>query len=480
MAFTETQETILEQIIEAYQNGKRLSDLPEVSGKNPYNLYCEVLDEDGESKKAALASLLPYIEDDCSYGVEFDITVASPTCTRIGNTDLHKSLPVQSRMKGCLLDDDGNVVEYLDPTDWTGNVLDGSRGQVMVEIPAHYRKCETEGNKRRVRISELPLAGYHLVPRMYISAYQATVERSTLKLCSVKNTGVDYRGGNNNAEWDGLVKTLLGRPATSISRSNFRKYARNRNAAATSEWNCMTYDAQKALYWLFVTEYATLNTQAAYHAEKDSNGFSQGGLGLGVTNASRWSEFSGNFPFVPNGYTDALGNGTGQVEYIVTDTDLDITQDVWVPRYRGIENPFGNIWQWTDGINVRINPTADNGGNNLSEVFVCSDPAKFSDSGYDGYSHVGNEARTEGYVKRVIFGEYGEIMPAEVGGGSTTYHCDYHYTNIPTTTTLRGVLFGGHAPHGAHAGFASAHSSNAPSNSPTNLGSRLCFIPELA
>ena len=44
MAFTETQETILEQIIEAYQNGKRLSDLPEVSGKNPYNLYCEVLD----------------------------------------------------------------------------------------------------------------------------------------------------------------------------------------------------------------------------------------------------------------------------------------------------------------------------------------------------------------------------------------------------------------------------------------------------
>lgn len=242
----------------------------------------------------------------------------------------------------------------------------------------------------------------------------------------------------------------------------------------------MTYDAQKALYWLFVTEYATLNTQAAYYAEKDSNGFSQGGLGQGVTNASRWNEFSGYFPFVPNGYTDALGNGTGQVEYIVTDTDLDITQDVWVPRYRGIENPFGNIWQWTDGINVRINPTADNGGNDLSEVFVCSDPAKFSDSGYDGYSHVGNEARTEGYVKRVIFGEYGEIMPAEVGGGSTTYHCDYHYTNIPTATTLRCVLFGGYAIRGATAGFAYAHSSNAPSYSNSNVGSRLCFIPELA
>ena len=152
MAFTEAQEAILEQIIEAFQNGKRLSDLPEVEGTNPYNLFCEVLDEDGESKKAALASLLPYLEDDCSYGVEFDVTVSSPTCTRIGNTNLHKSLPVHSRMKGCLLDDDGNVVEYLNPNDWTGNVLDGSRGQVMVEIPAHFRKFETDGNKRRVRI----------------------------------------------------------------------------------------------------------------------------------------------------------------------------------------------------------------------------------------------------------------------------------------------------------------------------------------
>lgn len=477
---TSEEESKLREIIEAFENGKRLSDLPNVSGTNPFDLLCEVLDTDGESKKAALASLIPYVEEQCSYGIQFDTTVSTPTCTRIGNTDLHKSVPIQSRMKGCLLDDNGKVVEYLDPRDWTGQVRDGSRGQVMVEIPLHYRKFETDGTIRRVRISEQPLPGYHQVPQMYISAYEAVLDRTNQKLCSIVNMAEQYRGGNNNAEYDGTYRTFLGRPATQISRTNFRNYARKRNNSATAEWNCMTYDAQKTLYWLFVTEYATLNTQAAYHAEKDSNGFSQGGLGQGVTNASRWSEFSGNFPFVPNGYTDALGNGTGQVEYIVTDTDLDITQDVWVPRYRGIENPFGNIWQWTDGINVRINPTADNGGNDLSEVFVCSDPAKFSDSGYDGYSHVGNEARTEGYVKRVIFGEYGEIMPAEVGGGSTTYHCDYHYTNIPTTTALRGVLFGGYANYGANAGFASAYSNTAPSTSYTNVGSRLCFIPELA
>ena len=92
-------------------------------------------------------------------------------------------------------------------------------------------------------------------------------------------------------------------------------------------------------------------------------------------------------------------------------------------------------------------------------------------------SHVGNEARAEGYVKSVIFGEGGEIMPDVVGGGSTTYFCDYHYTNIPTSEALRGVLFGGSANDGANAGFGFANSNNAPSRSNAHFGSRLCFIP---
>jgi len=479
MALTTAQESVLEQIIEAYQNGKRLSDLPEAKGTNPYNLYCEVLDEDGESKKAALASLLPYVEEQCSYGIERDITVSSPTCTRIGSTDLHKSLPVHSRMKGCLLDDDGNVVEYLDPKDWTGQTRDGSRGQVMVEIPMHYRKFSYDGNVMRVRVSELPLPGYHQVPRMYVSAYEAALDRTNNKLASVVNTTAQYRGGGNNSSWDGQGNTMLGRPATSISRTNFRNYARNRKSGSTA-WNCMTYDAQKTLYWLFVIEYATLNSQAAYNAELTTEGYRQGGLGAGVTtiNGSLWSTFNGYNPFIPCGYTDELGNRTGVVDYTMPTEYSSTETKVSVPRYRGVENPFGHIWQWTDGINIRISPTEENGGDGLSKVFVCSGPSKFKDTGYDGYSHVGNEARSDGYVKNVIGGEYGEMMPSEVGGGSTTYFCDYHYTNIPTAETLRGVLFGGFALGGAGAGFACAHSSYAPSDASASVGSRLCFIPE--
>lgn len=479
MAFTEQQEAKLTQLLSAFENGKRLQDLPEVSGTNPFNLITEVLDEDGESKKAPLAALLPYMESQCAYGVELDTTVSATTLTRILNSDLHRSLPIQNRMRGCLLDDDGNVVEYLPPSSWIGATRDGSRGQVMVEIPAHWRKFETEGNKRRAKISEYPLPGYHRVPKCYVSAYQASLQRTGNKLSSVVNESADFRGGNNSSSWDNTYRSLLGRPVTQVSRTNFRAYARNRKSGS-SKWNCMTYDIQKTLFWLFVIEYANTNSQAAYNPQKDANGYAQGGLGDGVTtwDWGSWSNFNGNHPFVPCGHTDSLGNGTGVVSYEVRNEAGDILKTFSVPRYRGVENPFGHIWQWTDGINVRISPTVENGGDGLSKVFVCGDPAKFTDSNYTGYSHVGNEARNEGYVRTLIFGEGGEIMPESVGGGSTTFIPDYHYTNIPTTETLRGLLFGAAASNGAHSGFAYATSGDAPSTSSAHVGSRLCFLPE--
>ena len=473
---TSAQEAVLEQIIEAFQNGKRLIDLPDVEGTNPYDLLVEVC-ENGESKKAVLASMLPYVEQEAAYGIEFDTSVSSPTCTRIGSSDLHKLVPIQNRMKGCLLDDNGNVVEYLMPSDWTGQVRDGSAGQVMVEIPAHYRKFVTMGTKRQVWMSEVPLPGYHLVPKMYVSAYEATIDRTNNKLASVVNLTAQYRGGNNQSDWDGTYKTELGRPATHKSLTEFRTLARARKANS-SEWNCMTYDVQKALYWLFAVEYATLNTQAAYNAQLDANGYHQGGLGAGVTNATDWATFDGSEPFVPCGHTDSLGNGTGQVEYTATDTADNITEDVYVPRYRGVENPFGHIWQWTDGILVQVHPAS---GQNVSKVFVCSDPSKFSSDAITNYTHVGNEERAGGFIKEMIFGEGGEIMPTLCGGSDSTYFCDNHYVKVDNTSIeLRGVLFGGNAGTGSKAGFACSGSISAPSSANAAFGSRLCFIPATA
>ena len=419
------------------------------------------------------------IEDLVMYGIERDKTVSSPDCTRIGNPNLHRTLPVHSLMRGCLLNDDGTVSKYLDASTWEGETRDGSQGQVMVEVPDHYMRFETDGNIQRVKLSTVPIAGYRHIKKYYVSAYEATVQRSTTMLCSVVNMDADYRGGNNNAELDGTSATLLGKPATSISRTNFRNYARKRKEGS-SEWNCMTYDIQKDLYWLFVIEYATLNTQKAFNEALTAEGYHQGGLGPGVTEIdyTKWGDFNGRYPFVPCGYSDSLGNKTGVVDYTMpTEYDSASVKVCKVPRYRGIENPFGHIWQWTDGINIRISPNTEDGGDGLSKVFVCPNPSQFSDTGYEGYQYVGDEARTAAYVKEVIFGGEGEIMPLVVGGSSTTFFSDFHYTNIPKTETLRGVLFGGYAPYGAGAGFVFARSNSAPSSAAAYFGSRLCFIP---
>ena len=430
----------------------------------------------------AINQLFDIVKEPYAYGIEFDTEISSPKCTRIGNMAFHRTLPIQSNMRGCLLDDDGNVVEYLDPNDWTSNVRDGSKGQVMVEIPTHYRKFEEEGTKRRVLLSELPLMGYHKVPKCYVSAYEATVERSTQKLCSVVNDGEDYRGGSNNADWDGTYKSLLGRPATSISRTSFRSYARKRKSGST-EWNCYTYDVHKTLFWLFVVEYATLNSQASYNSEPTSEGYRQGGLGAGVTTWEwgNWTALNGIYPFVPCGHTDSLGNRTGVVSYTVKNDDESISKTFDVPRYRGVENPFGHIWKWTDGCNIQVSASQENGGTGLSKAFICHDPANFQDSNYANYSYVGNIDRVGGYIKEVLFGVGGEILPKLAGGGSTTYFCDNHWTSIPTSgEALCGLLIGGRAADGALAGLAHEGSGDSPSSSRTHICSRLCFIPSEA
>lgn len=429
----------------------------------------------------------PYVEEVTAYGVQWDITNSNPKVTRIGNSSLHRSLPIQNRMRGCLLDDNGKVVKYLNPLDWTSEVRDGSKGQVMVELPMHYRKFETDGNIRRVKISEYPLAGYHQVPLRYVSAYEAALDRtnsSTPKLASVVNMSTAFRGGVMNStgadwsDWDGTFRTLLGRPVTGVSLNSFRNYARNRNGAATAEWNAYTISVHEEIYWLYLIEYANRNCQAAYNAELDSNGYKQGGLGAGVTTLYGWSTFNNNSPFVPCGHTDALGNRTGVVVYAVPNDETGAWKDQSVPRYRGIENPFGHINKFADGINVMIKPNDDT--NPTSDIYICDDPAKFSGSGYDGYICVGQEARTTGFVKDINFGEYGSITPKTVGGGSTSYFCDNHYTNIPSSTTMRCIMFGGNAQDGSSDGLTSMSSLNNPLSAATSFCSRLCFIPAKA
>lgn len=422
------------------------------------------------------------------YGVKINTNVADTTLERVGRAELHASLPVQSQMRRCLLNDNGEVVTYLHATDSTktdtGAAADltGASGMVMVEIPEHYRKFEFDGDNILALISAFPLPGFHKVRKVYRSAYEATVDRttSTIKLASVVNTTAAFRGGNNTAGWDDTYRSLLGRPATNISLTSFRSYARNRGTAGLNEkgWNCDLYEAQLNTYWLFVIEYAQLNCQAAFTAQLTEEGYRQGGLGDGVTtlDGGKWKSFNGYNPFVPCGITNSLGNATGVVDYEMPE-EYGPALTVHVPSYRGIENPFGHVWIWTDGILVQAQSDAD-GAKHLFFRAADDNPANFNSSNYNGYVQRGELPRSDGYVKKILCGEYGDNMPQAIGGSSTTYFADYFYQNIPASgVALRGVYFGGSAGYGAGAGLAFATAAYAPSIASTDFGSRLCFIP---
>ena len=115
----------------------------------------------------------------------------------------------------------------------------------------------------------------------------------------------------------------------------------------------------------------------------------------------------------------------------------------------------------------------------LSKFYVADDVNAFKEVGVDGYDYRGNIPRKEGYVKEILLGENGEMMPLSIGGGSTTHFCDYFYTNIPTSGTAeRGVLFGGGASDGSVAGFVFAATNNSASSANAIFGSRLCYIPQ--
>lgn len=428
----------------------------------------------------------PKFPYDYYYGIEWDSNVANSACKRLGRPELHASLPIQSRMRRCVLKDNGTVAYYLHANgsakrdNGAAANLDGTDGQVMVEIPAHYRKFEIEGTKFRCYLSEFELPGFHLVPLAYRSAYEAAIERTTAsapKLASVVNTTAAFRGGGNFASWDGTYKSLLGMPGTSISLSNFRECARRRGIAGLNGagWNCDAYEVQKTCYWLYTVEYANFNSQLAYNAAPTGEGYKQGGLGGGVTTMSDWGVYNAFNPMVPCGVTNPLGNKTGTVAYTYKKSDNTNGQTFQVPSYRGLENPYGHIWSRTDGCKCRIQGDTSGG---LSEFYICPDPSKYQDSDYNDYELRGLLPRSEGWAKIMIIGEYGENMPAAVGGSSVTFLAEHYYTNIPRSgEEMRGVIFGGGASNDAFAGLGCAHTIAPPSYAPASSGSRLCFLP---
>lgn len=418
-------------------------------------------------------------ENELWYGVKFDLAnSSSPDGVRTGNMEMHRTLPIQSKMRGCTISNTDNVKKYLKANDWTkwedgttsSQDSSGVGVEAFVEIPEHYRLLiATPDNTVEIRMSEYNLPGYTKVEKKYIGAYEGSVN-------------LDSSSHNN------LLRTQVRNTAPIISktRTEFQTMARNNNR--TNNWNIYTYDAHRDLTWLFVVEYATLNSQKAFNANLTAEGYHQGGLGYGVTSGTVTVNGATTYSFVPCGTTNSLGNGTGIIEYTHTNTNAEGTSTgtkvVNVPRYRGIENPFGHVWK--NVIDVVVAGT-DN------SVYICKDYTKFGTfeggtnptaeqliaAGYE-LQDFKESTITGQYVKKLVNNNQADLFPTVVGNGAstTTYYCDCHWTSA--TATPRTLLIGGSSGFGSAAGLFNLLSVDGLGTSNANVGTRITFYGEPA
>lgn len=407
-------------------------------------------------------------ENELWYGVKFDLAnSSSPDGVRTGNMEMHRTLPIQSKMKSCTIDQN-NTVRYLNPNDHSkyedGSTVDiRSGGNRMVEIPEHYRLLiATPDNKVEVRISEYNLPGFVKVNKKYIANYEAIVDAGN-KLRSILTTRNEF-------------------PKVNLDRATFQTHAETNGHG----WNMYTYDAHRDLTWLFVVEYATLNSQKAFNASLTAEGYHQGGLGDGVTTGTVTVNGATTYSFVYCGVTNSLGNGTGIIEYTYTNTNTEGastgTKVVNVPRYRGIENPFGHVWK--NVIDVVVAGT-DN------SVYICKDYTKFGTfeggtnptaeqliaAGYE-LQDFKESTVTGKYVKKLVNNNQADLFPTVVGGSATTYYCDYHWTNA--IATPRTLLIGSHSGDGSAAGLFTLDSYGGLGDSNASVGTRITFYGEPA
>lgn len=556
----DTSIAFIEDSDQIWTKGKYYSAIP----KDGHERQILAWKASGEAKWEDLANMFTGLEEVLGYGVQFDTTVADPHLTRIGNMSLHKSLPIQSQLKGCIAQGD-KVIYWLNESDWRfrkeaitksveltvaggvytivadvfntlqydkqwvkvdgvacqissidtgtntatllvndnlkalslesatksielGAVLNGYDGTVRVYCPAFYIKSTVAGDVAKVWLSTVKIDDtYTYQPEILVDAYRSTVLNtvpehmgylSTLTVnsaISVVNTNAYCRGGGNRSESDQYLatdpfRTDLGKPRTNISRATMRTYSRNAKS------QMLSYDQYKNIfYWLYVVEYANFNSQEAYNATLTGEGYRQGGMGDSITTMDKWNEYNGYYPLTPCGYGNTLGNRTGLVSLTIpeftygADNTVRTAQTMQMARWRGFDNPFGDIWTNLDGI--IIDADADNHPNNMNYVYTCQDASKYADTLNDSYIKVGEEIHQDGYTKSFDLGDAAHIIPHVMGGDTTKYICDYHWTGNKDKT-LRTLLVGGRANHSSYAGLGRFRSGNGVSDAWASVGFR--------
>lgn len=295
--------------------------------------------------------------------------------------------------------------------DASGKVYPANRtspsSATCVKIPQFYYKVEKSGNIFRYYVADGPIDGFSLHPgsESYIARYEGYLVNKSggQALCSYSNT-----------------------PAkTGLTRADFRNYAKNFAP------NAQLYDfaAWCAVGLLYRVEYADWGSQ-----EK---------IGPGIVN-------------------DTAMHKTGETDAMVYHTGRANSGDNSAVQYRGIENPWGNVWEWVDGINF----------NNYAPV-ICTDPTKYADDTTTNYTVAGVPLGGSGSTKTLGISTNlpWAYLPREPGGSETTYIPD----SMNSSSAWKVLMVGGSRGNSSAAGLFCFHAGNSSSSSGVSIGTRLQF-----
>ena len=403
------------------------------------------------------------------YGVSWSETSSNPDCTRIGNMDMHRSLPIQSMMKGYLYFKDGNpLYRMLKLNDsWTkcenysaggwrdvATLLEDNNINVMIKIPEFWWIDDYIESTETHNLKICPHAkpGWYHHKEAYVSAYEGYID------------GNYYRSSKNKI------------PSVNFTRSTVRPKARANGLG--NSWNIYTYNEHRAICHLFLIEYATRNSQKAVNTALTVEGFRQGGLGSGCTTGTVTINGATTYSFIPTGSSDSLGSGSGEVTVTIQQTDSSGSNTTTTTRkcnrYRGIENPFGHVWKHTDDvISVYIS------GYGARFWYKCDSPDHFGDSISNDnpyYKNIAANAVVTGYKTKIATTSTCDFFASSCNNGSeTTYWCDYNWDN--TDGSLHCLLIGGSSDTGGTAGLFSLYSADGVGYSSATIGSRLTYLP---
>ena len=400
------------------------------------------------------------------YGVSWSETSSNPDCTRIGNMDMHRSLPIQSMMKPFAFQTQPLYKDQFVPMKENfseamyGHVNNGEVGQVastvnvMIKIPEFwYVDDYTPGTKtHNLKICPHAKPGWYHHKEAYVSAYEAFNFDNKGRLVSMRSVV----------------------PTVNFNRTNGRTWARANGFDGEAKWNLYTYEEHRAICHLFLVEYATRNSQKAVNTKLTPEGFRQGGLGSGCTTGTATINGATTYSFIPTGSSDSLGSGSGEVTVTIQQTDSSGHNTSTITRkcnrYRGIENPFGHIWKHTDDIISKYEAP-------YRTWYKSVKPDQFATNKNNSYKPLCSVDNVNvGYKTEIKATPACDFFSMSVSGGSeTTYWCDYNWDN--TDTSEHCLLIGGSSDHGSRAGLFYLNSNNGVGHSGANIGSRLTYLP---